>query len=159
MSKRLAVGLVIAAGLSACAAFFLQVPAAAQTSKVAEDHTDSIPHPATALPMGMAWVEESVIEKNGVVRTTMAARSMKELQERYLAYHSRLAGKLTAEQLAEKCNQLRRTPEGLSAEDEIELLKKHLGELERKHLGNKEISSRIRGAIEALNKKTELTKP
>jgi hypothetical protein len=98
------------------------------------------------------WLEADVIEKSGVIRTVLQAADAKTLRERYVWHHQQIAEKLTVEQLAEKCNALRRESIGLSREGEIEEMQRQLEQLKRKHQGDKGISGRIEGAIEALKK-------
>ena len=112
---------------------------------------EKVPPVGPVPPEGKAWVEESVMV-DGAMRTEMAARDAAELRKRYLDSHRRIAEKLTVEELAEKCNKLRREALGLSAEDEIGQIQKQLLDLKQKTSRNKDASVRVQRAIEALEK-------
>ena len=159
MAKRLVLGSVVVAGLGVVstwsqapvAAFWARPPVAEQAPPPVKNEANNLPQFGPDLPEGRAWVEQDVRE-NGVIRTVMMAADAKTLREMYVGHHQRLADKLTIEQLAEKCNALKRESIGLSPEGEIEQMQMQLDQLKRKHQGDKGISARIQSAIEALKK-------
>ena len=157
MAKRLVLGFLVV-GLAAVA-FWSQAPVVAfwarppvaEVQPPAQPAANKGPQFGPKSTEGTALVEEDVLE-NGVVRTVMRAADAKSLRERYVWYHQGIADKLTVEQLAEKCNALKRASIGLSPEGEIEEMQKQLDQLKRKHQGDKGLSARIQRAIEALKK-------
>ena len=159
MAKRLVLASLVA-GFAAIAswthapvvAFWAPPPNSPQLQPPAAKKANNLPQYSPKSPDETALVEETVKEGNGVVRTVVRAVDAKTLRERYLWHHQQIVEKLTVEQLAEKCNALRRESIGLSPEGDIEQMQKQLEQLKRKHQDDKGISARIQRAIEALKK-------